>query len=359
MDVVDYIKALIQTEKKFVLPGLGTFTITKKKAKIDAKGKTVSPASTALTFDPKKKADDKILVKHIAKQEKITQAKANEMLKNFIKASEGVLKSGEPLRIPRVGKFKYNDDKVLIFEPDWLLRPKTDYGLKPTKLSTTKKTTTKPASTVKKATTSTSSKPISKTTATKQSTTKPTENSHKPKPISKKEVKPIAQTNNKEATKKKSIVLPIIMAILIVGLLGLFGYQVHKGNFSMDYAKKKFASIFGGKKAEQHIKADSSAAAITEVTDTVSIKDYSEYAFDVEYPEGKFSIIVGSFKKKKYANKLAAKLASEGINANIVQGDNSFYRIIINEANSPDSANELYQTALNIHGEAWVLNTAY
>lgn len=383
MDIVEHIHELLHISDKFALPGFGYLYVEEIPSAINTSKNEITPPKRIAKFKEDNTASDDILKNFITEKEKITSKKAEEQIKTFVKASRGILKSKEPLKLPKIGRFYLNAQKQILFDSDesanFSLAKET---LKSIPLTPIQKEEPNPEPRTKAPpvikdlpTTKIENKPI------EPKEEAPTKKESSKLPLQKKES---ANEEIKKAKKKRKT-LPIVLLFVILILLGLFIWQVATKIDRIQLAAKhklsddnkillmekapflaKKLGLFEAYKQDSIARADSLAALEAALTssepteglyDSISNSyDGVELSFDVPYPEGKFYIIIGSFTDIANAEDLLAKV--DGMDKKIISQD-GYHRVSINSYDSiPDVENNLLSTR-TLHADAWVLNTEY
>lgn len=389
MDIVDHILALLHTEKKLLIPGFGEFQTTQEPAKVDAKRGVATPSRKTLKFKgDKKKKDDGVFKKYIAKKENITLPKASEKIKNFIKASEEILKK-EKLSLPRIGKFWLNDKKQIIFEADDTLsfsvenfgmtKVKADKSEKEVKpLAGSSKASGTSAASDKSATSVTPdfNKPSLPTSNTMSKSTVATSQSSTTTPLG-----GVATDNVKK--KKKSKAGLVYLTIIILLLMSLI-YQLWKHDFDIqktkDWAVESYHKIkekipFLTSSENEVNKQDLEKSAEDKIAEEMEKEMQAkleaekkqqeeqkniEASFDVYYPNGGFYIIIASFQKETNAQKVLKKLYKSGVNTAEIVSKDGHNRVSIEKVYSiPEAEEKLKQARAKYSADVWVLNTEF
>ncbi len=412
MDIVKHIEYLLKTNDALVIPGLGLFSIKKNAAKVDQKRNVAIPPSIEITFkaNPKVK-DDSVLKNHIRIKEKLAASKATEAINAFVKASMGIIDSGEPLKLPGIGKLYKNDKGALLFEGESNLTVDAkNFGMTDVEL----KKASKPTATASQSSSTSSSKKeenkqetktpaISKKESTQQtakkeepkvaaSNTTKTEENKKVEPQKTQDVQK-EQNNNSPATKKteskKKRKGGVVLFLLWILLFVIAFFFIHNG---FDLAKTKEAlklkyvhvnELFASSKPSnkknsdkeetlddvvEHVMEDGDEEDIAEeieekVADEIEheheVEENTpiETDFIIEYPDGRFYVIINSYRNERFANAFAKKINDLGIYyAEVVEGG-GYYRVSIEKHQDPEKAQKSLDFARDEFGaDAWVWN---
>jgi len=143
MKVARYIGDLLFKYECIVIPGFGGFITKEIPAKIHPVQNHFVPPSKDIVFNAHLKANDGLLINHIASSEKITYLEAKEAIDRFVEQCESALKNGKRIHFRKVGALFLNEAGFKQFAPDSTQNYLADsYGLKsfispPIKRSTT------------------------------------------------------------------------------------------------------------------------------------------------------------------------------------------------------------------------------
>lgn len=143
MKVARYIGDLLFKYECIVIPGFGGFITKEVPAKINPVQNHFAPPSKDIVFNAHLKANDGLLINHIASSEKITYLEAKKTLDRFVEQCETALKNGKRIHFRKVGTLFLNEAGFKQFAPDSTQNYLADsYGLKsfispPIKRSTT------------------------------------------------------------------------------------------------------------------------------------------------------------------------------------------------------------------------------
>jgi len=143
MKVARYIGDLLFKYECIVIPGFGGFITKEIPAKINPVQNHFTPPSKDIVFNVHLKANDGLLINHIASSEKITYTEAKETIDRFVEQCENALKNGKRIHFRKVGSIFLNEAGFKQFAPDSTQNYLADsFGLKsfispPIKRSTT------------------------------------------------------------------------------------------------------------------------------------------------------------------------------------------------------------------------------
>ncbi|MCH2043120.1 MAG: SPOR domain-containing protein [Saprospiraceae bacterium] len=116
MDLVRYIRELLYTNNKVIIPGIGGFVSTYESANIHFMEAQIYPPSKTIKFDPNLTDNDGLLVNYIVQNEKLTYKKAYDEVKAFVGRVENVLKEQSFIEFEAIGKLYWDSEKQLAFK---------------------------------------------------------------------------------------------------------------------------------------------------------------------------------------------------------------------------------------------------
>lgn len=109
-----YIESLLEDNECIVLPAFGGILVNKVSAKIDPVQHKFVPPSVMLSFNPKLRHNDGLLIHLISDQERISYEEAKSELQSLVTDLKEKLEFGETVTLSGVGKF-YMKAGVLLF----------------------------------------------------------------------------------------------------------------------------------------------------------------------------------------------------------------------------------------------------
>jgi len=118
MHIDQYISELLYDFECVVLPGLGGFIANDHSATINRINHHFSPPFRKLVFNKHLKANDGLLINHIAKAENITYKEARKKVEQFIESCLGDLQDNHVVRFENIGQLHYDNNRNLVFEQD-------------------------------------------------------------------------------------------------------------------------------------------------------------------------------------------------------------------------------------------------
>lgn len=383
MKIARYISDLLFEYECIVIPGFGGFITKEVPAQIHPVQNHFIPPTKDVVFNVHLKANDGLLINHIARSEKIIYSEAKKRVEGFVAKCEEALNNGKRIRFRKIGMVFLNEDGYKTFEINKTQNYLADsFGLKSFISPPIKR--------------SPGGRPLHKQVPTDR----------KPKEVSNKEQ---AANKIKPPDGKPRYIRINISAIIILGLLIsflIFRFSTVKeyyNNYSSlipffysnpnqylidNYEELKVDKFFGLRNkinlsneinlnsedkspaiahdpienTETKISTESDIKTTEESTETLltnPIKTESDKADVVNevISSPQYYIIAGSFKTIANADKYMLQLKQKGFNADVV-GKNKFdnYRVYFNSYTSFAEANE--QLAIVRRDEiadAWIL----
>jgi nucleoid DNA-binding protein len=129
MKISEHIKTLLFQEDCVIIPEFGGFVGKYQEAKVDFQKSKLSPPVKIIAFNQKLQENDGLLIKHIAKAEKITYQQAETQVQDFVNRFKTALSQGKKVNLPDIGSFKI-EKSVLVFSPENSINFHADaYGL--------------------------------------------------------------------------------------------------------------------------------------------------------------------------------------------------------------------------------------
>lgn len=343
-----HIKELLFDHECVVLPEFGGFITHYVSAEIHPITNKFSPPSKRVAFNEQIKLNDGLLTSTIAYHENMNMDQAAHALKSFIEKMKDDLKTYNLFEIKDIGKFFYNPENRLEFDPENKINfLEESFGL--TELFF------KPIDRDQKVMSKTDQKPVQQR-----------------KPVSNSESKPTGEEKSKpakEGMKAWMIILPLAL------LLGGFGgaYFMNHNNISLSSINP--LGLFGKEesKTTKPIVNEPATADLNSNTqssaDTLhSLNPFSEET-DVNNTEepvretaitgqsGRYFVVVGSFVNKKNAFKLKRKISASGTDATIMEPGpkSSFYLVSVADFdNHEEATKKMRELRANFGNSIWV-----
>lgn len=317
-----YLKTLLFEHDCVVIPGFGGFVTNYISAEIHPITNKFLPPRKNVAFNEQLRLNDGLLVSYIARNENISADKAAYTIKDFVDSILEGLKRSNQYIIKDIGKFFYNPEHKLEFEPENKINYAegsfglTEFFFKPLHdMSTTTKPGNKP--------------PV-----------KPAAQQQKPKAK--------GEEGEKKPRKMPVAVFILIPLLLLLGAGGFF--YLNKDNAAYS-SFNPFASM-GHPTANTPAVTDST---LTMGADSTVAPADSMVSAEASQPEpvaeaapepavssetaGRFYIIVGSFTDESNATKLRDKLSKKGMSPKIISpaGSNN-YRVSVEDFDNQDKA---------------------
>lgn len=352
-----YISELVGNHDCVIVPGLGAFIAQPTSADIHPITHTFTAPGRTLGFNAQIKVNDGLLASEISVREGVTFNEANTSIDEFVKKITTSLSLYKHYNFTGIGRFFYNVEGKLEFEPDYLVNFSSEsFGL-----------------------TDFVFKPIDRNTYDMN------QNTHrKAKEVASKE------SDKGEIPKQKSNPLTKVLLVLmpLIVLIGAAGYVVYNQQKDISLGGIGIFESLGLKNTvavtdttSQIVSSDtSSVVAGIEETQVEPEVIYEEQAFEEEVQtpvdvikttkpvkteiskvetanaeSGKYYIIVGSFKNENNADKLHGKLVNNGKTVTKLPVDaNGYYKVAVGSFESIDDANsEVTNLAADFSG-IWV-----
>jgi nucleoid DNA-binding protein len=129
MKISEHIKTLLFQEDCVIIPEFGGFVGKYQEAKVDFRKSKLSPPVKIIAFNQKLQENDGLLIKHLAKAEKLTYQQAETHVLDFVNRLKTALSQGKKVNLPDIGSFKI-EKSVLVFSPENSINFHADaYGL--------------------------------------------------------------------------------------------------------------------------------------------------------------------------------------------------------------------------------------
>lgn len=131
MDISVYISELLYDYDCVIVPGLGGFVCNYRASEIHPVQHTITPPGKSIAFNSSLKNNDGLLANYIAERKGIGYDYANALINGWVNATNGLLKAGDSISIPKVGELKLNIERNIEFVPNNQYNYlKASYGLK-------------------------------------------------------------------------------------------------------------------------------------------------------------------------------------------------------------------------------------
>ncbi len=329
MDLIKKIEELLYSHECVTVPNFGSFLVSNTRAKVDSKeGKFMSP-KRKVSFNALIKQNDGILANYISSKNKISYQNALEVIDEKIKIWDQKLKL-DTLIFKNIGEFYLNPENKMCFQPFNTKNFSYDFfGLEdfkrfPLSESELKIITNKGKNT----------KNIIMDNDRKENLA--------------------FEPESKDSTKKgKYKIVALISSLIVLSVCGYyFGTQYIQNERirSTELAQKKI------KNNVQKATYEIGSIASLELNLKANIESIEDDTVLVE--QGDFySVIAGSFRDEKNAEKLLNKLKSEGFNASFAKNSPSgLYRVAYGRLKTKREAYQLLNfIKFTLELDAWYL----
>jgi hypothetical protein len=310
-----YISDLLYRYDCVIVPGFGGFITNKVSAKNLSTQHKFFPPTKEIAFNKNLNNNDGLLANYLMQAKKISYTHAIELIKTSVHDWNILLEEDGTFEIKKVGSFKLNEARTLIFSPEENINYLTEsYGLSHfTSL------------TIKRAGEKAKVKPLNSNSENKQTSS-----------ISK-------------IVKYAAIIVPFIA----IGALSFYQINIDKDTVSN-------ANI--GINPEVIIKEISPVEVKEVKNQTKQIDTKKEVAKPIVTPSKilKYHVISGAFSNKQNAEKNIVKLEQKGIEANLIgQNKKGFFMVAYKSFDNVEDAS-LYMKNIkaNINNSAWIWKKA-
>jgi len=391
----DYIKELIASNNRVIIPNFGAFLLratSKNKNK-----KELSEKIQDIYFSPFLKFNDELLVNHIIKKENTNQKEAMDKIGEYVKGIENSVKKDGVYKIEGLGEF-YQDDQGKIQFKVASDEAKEEEKPKAASSSAKKTTQAKKSSTVnekaagkKKETTASEKKEEpakSSADKTQKAQEKPKEEKKPPRkePVSKATARKGAQTpppkkpsaakttsGGKKGGGNKGLVLAIVIGVPVAALFvwAMLNFDTVEKIFSgketkteqiaekTKSGKEKKAEETEKKKEKekQEKKVDKSKEKTTQQETTKPKKQEPKKTQVQKASKGakKFYIVAGSFRNLEYAKKFNQDLINQGYNSELIGERNGMHAVSYNSYKNKSQAVKELQEMRDKGLQVWLL----
>jgi len=132
MDIAARISELLFNYECVVLPDLGGFITNDKPAQINRISHQFKPPFREILFNVQLKANDGLLIKHIAQAESLSYKEARQKVADFVNWCRQELESGRQIEFARIGTLSFDDKHNIVFDQDHQINYNPDsFGLAP------------------------------------------------------------------------------------------------------------------------------------------------------------------------------------------------------------------------------------
>ncbi len=358
-NIEKYISELVSNHDCVIVPGLGAFIAQATSADIHPITHKFTAPGRTLGFNAQIKVNDGLLAAEICRNEGVSFQEANNTIEEFVKAFNSSLALHKHYNLSEIGRFFYNIEGKLEFEPDYSVNFSSDSF----------------------ALTDFTFKPIERNTFDMN---QPTKHRTAKDQTSKEEQSAVGE---KKKTTTFAKVLFVLMPLLV--LVGAAGFVRYSQNQDISMGGVNIFESLGLKK-EVVIVADTDTTGTAEVLvkDTLtytteetpveafaqteapvmeevlieetktSVKSTSKKVQNVvtgEVVSGTFYVIIGSFKNESNADKLYNKLTDSGNQVVKLPVDaNGFYKVAVGSFDSLEKANSEMANLEPSYSGIWV-----
>ncbi len=337
LELHEHISRLLYDHECVIIPGLGAFLTRYHAAEVNHATHMMRPPSRRVYFNSSIRENDGLLAKSVSYLEQINYQDALDQITRSVKEWQVILNDGKKVNLAGIGRLYKDDASRLQFNPSLEINySPASYGLA-----------------------------IFRSPAIqRQAEIRKTIN----KAIEKHVINEHPETNTKKVAGWVSwaaVLGPVILASAIgyayfttapQPLENMSGFSIM--NFSrsiretpeppMSYEAEEPASEV--EEIAETRPAENAASAITEDEPAKEPVDYNTPA-----KTGHYHIVVGSFKDAHNANTYITQLKSQGYNAYLAEGDNSYSRVAIgNFASEASARNALDGIKQNVHPNSWI-----
>ncbi|MGB1205359.1 MAG: SPOR domain-containing protein [Chitinophagales bacterium] len=135
LNIIEHLQEVLFLYSTVILPNIGEFSKEEISANINEYDNVIAPPKKTLHFNSKNTHNDFILVKHIAKKEQISEAKAQNHIDDYVKELQEELAVGHTINLLNVGDLSKDSQGNLSFVPNEEANYSFDtFGLPPVEL---------------------------------------------------------------------------------------------------------------------------------------------------------------------------------------------------------------------------------
>lgn len=332
MDVSVYIRQLLFNHECVIVPDFGAFITRQGSAEIHPVTHRFTPPFKDLAFNSSLKKNDGLLKNAIVTGEGISYDEASTSIEEFVESLESNLRGNGFTEIMNIGRFFYNVEGKLEFEPEQKVNFSEDsFGLgdfifKPIENNKMEQANRPPQKLARKS----------------------------------EEEKYLEHDTPKGPSAGK--VLAIIIPILIILGTGSF-FLIKKDNPGGNNQSAFMSFLFGNEKVvEQEVSpavkpvVEAPVAEVpAEAAPIVEETDFNQVA--ISGKQGRFSVIVGSFRKKRNAEKFMQKVNQKGEHTILVEptAGSGNYRVSVAEYNEKAAALNGLEKYRQQYQDAWLM----
>jgi cell division septation protein DedD len=302
LDTRAFIRELLFEHDCVIVPGFGGFVGNFSPARIDKIAGTFFPPLKKISFNRNLNHNDGLLISRISRSTGLNYGDTRHLVEEFVMELKGRLARGEKVIFDHIGKFAYNRENNIEFEPEANINYYAgSFGLE-----------------------SFQCVPVGDYDVRKRITR------HSDKD-------PLKQTSVRRYLWRAAVVIPILALLIAVPLkTDLFKTKVETTTLNplvtAEFENNKKAvdeAVIIVPDSNTSVKPETSETAVPETKETVKPETppESKPVASVITNEGNYCIITGSFKSEENALSLVKSLKSDGFDPEINQGPNGFFRV--------------------------------
>ena len=130
MKIAKYVGELLFDYECIVIPGLGGFIAEDKPVSINRVTDKFSPSYRKVHFNIHLRANDGLLINHVAQQENVGYKTAKQRVDSFVHLCHKALEEGKRINFKHIGSIYYDEDKNIVFNQDEKINYNADsFGL--------------------------------------------------------------------------------------------------------------------------------------------------------------------------------------------------------------------------------------
>lgn len=332
MSVLQYIQKLLFRYDCVIIPGFGGFITHRIPADIHPITHKFLPPYKKIGFNERLKLNDGLLITYIAHEEGISRDEADKMVKDFAEQIRQGLRRRNVYELKEVGRFFYNTEDLLEFEPEVKVNYLDDsFGLAELFF-----------------------KPIERDIKFK---TMNNETNQGMRPPVKKGNSLKSDENGNPVEKKSSAlkVVLIILPLLVLAGAGIFVFTQNDGAlgsfdpFSWFSSKEASAPVV-------ELEPEYEPVHTNPVAEEPAV-DVSEGAAITDR-QGRYFVVIGAFRERDNAFNLRSKMAGQGVDLTIIapSGASNLYKVSIADFDTQRSAVKRMEEMREEYGNTiWVM----
>ncbi len=298
MDIVAHIRQLLVLHDCVIIPGFGGFVANYQPAEINFAQNSFSPPSKKIGFNQNLSENDGLLIGHISARQEVGYVEARRVVTDFVKQVRDRLEKGKAYHFEEIGKFQYDRQKNLQFEPDNTFNYLVDsFGLS-------------------------------------RFTANPVEAYDVRKKIRKfRDQPPSERKGMNKVVKRVLIAVPILVALALIPLKTHYLDNLNIDLSSFEFLKKTDTVAEPVKSPEPPAASYEEAVSRTETPAeepaVAEVNQPAEESVATPAPveQARYLVIAGSFRNLQNAENLRSRLESSGFASEIHEAGNGLYRV--------------------------------